>query len=384
VQQGIGRGIFWLNQLDGFAQDEISLTPHLQVTAGLRYQWQTYLSDHNNFAPRLSFAYSPGKRWVVRAGSGIFYDRIGADFSGTFKVQNGVVLRQFQILNPGYPDALGTGADYAALPVSLVRESPGLHAPLLVEYTASVERQLLPGLTATAAYRGITGTHRFRSRDANAPLPPSYAVRPDPSLGFVQQVESEGRSRMNALDLTLQGKVGRWFAGRAEYTLSRSDDNTDGVGWFPQDQFAPSDEWGRSILDRRHRFNLLGTVHPDHWLSLGLATYIFSGAPYNEIAGSDFFHTGLGNARPEGVGRNTLQGSGRITVDVSWNHDIPLDRSQAKDRKVLNLGISAFNILNHANSLASDYVGNVRSPLFGQATTTLPGRQLQFQARYEF
>jgi len=62
VQQGIGRGLFWFNPLDAFAQDEISLRHNLQVTVGLRYQWQTYLSDLHSFAPRVSFAYSPSPR----------------------------------------------------------------------------------------------------------------------------------------------------------------------------------------------------------------------------------------------------------------------------------------------------------------------------------
>ena len=29
--------------------------------------------DHNNFAPRLGFAYSPTNRWVIRGAYGVFY-----------------------------------------------------------------------------------------------------------------------------------------------------------------------------------------------------------------------------------------------------------------------------------------------------------------------
>ena len=49
-------------------------------SAGLRYDWQNFFHDHNNFAPRLSFAYSPGKtpKTVIRGGAGVFYDRSGA------------------------------------------------------------------------------------------------------------------------------------------------------------------------------------------------------------------------------------------------------------------------------------------------------------------
>lgn len=43
------------------------------------YQW-----DKNNFAPRLSAAWTPTPSWVVRGGYGIVYDRIGAGLASTF------------------------------------------------------------------------------------------------------------------------------------------------------------------------------------------------------------------------------------------------------------------------------------------------------------
>ena len=45
----------------------------------LRYDWQNYFHDNNNFAPRVSVAYAPGnkKTNVLRAGVGVFNDRSG-------------------------------------------------------------------------------------------------------------------------------------------------------------------------------------------------------------------------------------------------------------------------------------------------------------------
>ena len=43
------------------------------------YQW-----DKNNFAPRVSAAWTPSPSWVVRGGYGIVYDRIGAGLASTF------------------------------------------------------------------------------------------------------------------------------------------------------------------------------------------------------------------------------------------------------------------------------------------------------------
>lgn len=383
IQQGIGRGLYFASEIGTFAQDEISLRKNLQLTLGVRYQWQTYLTSLGNFAPRMSVAYAPSKQWIARAGIGVFYDRTGGDFPITFKLHNGVVLRQYQFLNPAYPVAVPPNQDLSGLPVSIVREQPSLRAPYQVQYSAGVERKLAGGMTATATYRGITGISSFRSRDANAPLSATSTARPNPSLGFVQQVEAAGRSTLNALDLGIRGRAGQWFEGQAQYTFSRAYNNTGGLNWYPQDQYAANDEWGRSDLDRRHRFNLLGSVHTGHWLSLGLATTLYTGTPYTELAGIDRYNTGLGNARPVGIGRNTLQSLGTATVDLLWDHDFHLGKADKGGQgKTINVSASGFNVLNHANF--TSFIGNVRSPLFEQATIAQAGRQIQLGLRYQF
>lgn len=179
-------------------------------------------------------------------------------------------------------------------------------------------------------------------------------------------------------------KQGRatWFEGQVQYTLSRFDNNTGGLNWYPQDQYNPGAEYGRADLDRRQRFNMLGSIHPDHWLTLGIAAALYSGLPYTELAGTDIYQTGLGNARPDGVERNSLQGGGTASLDLLWDHDFHLNHATKESAKILNLVVSAFNVLNHANY--TNYIGSIRSPLFGTLTTALAGRQMQFGARYQF
>jgi hypothetical protein len=43
-----------------------------------------YAWDKNNFAPRVSAAWTPSPSWVVRGGYGIVYDRVGAGLASTF------------------------------------------------------------------------------------------------------------------------------------------------------------------------------------------------------------------------------------------------------------------------------------------------------------
>jgi hypothetical protein len=382
AQQGAGRGLYWINELGAFVQDEISLRANLRATVGVRYQWQTYITDNHNFAPRVSAAYSPNKRTVLRAGGGIFYDRTGVDFPATFKVHNGTVLHSVQVLNPEYPTPLPSGVSIASLPTSLVRTAPNMRTPYTIQDSVDVERQLQPGMTLTVGYAGIVGVSRFRSRDVNAPPPPDYMARPVPNLAFVQQIESGGRLLSYALEVTFRSKAGRWFTGQAKYTLGRADDNSGGINWYPQDQYAPNDEWARAEFDRLHRFNLLGNINPDHWLMLGVAATLYSDVPYTETVGSDRYQTGLGNARPLGVGRNTLEGGATTDIDLLWGHDFQVGRSSDKQTRVINLEASTFDVLNHPNFVT--YVGNVRSPLFGQVATALSGRQMQFGLRYRF
>jgi Carboxypeptidase regulatory-like domain/TonB dependent receptor-like, beta-barrel len=65
-----------------FGQDEWRATPKLTITMGLRYDFETYPSmfvqrnDLNNLQPRLGLAYALSNRTVVRAGFGIFNDRL--------------------------------------------------------------------------------------------------------------------------------------------------------------------------------------------------------------------------------------------------------------------------------------------------------------------
>jgi hypothetical protein len=387
AQQGPGRGLYWIDEFGSFIQDQIQLNPKLQLLAGLRYDWQTFLPDNNNLAPRLSLAYSPGKgKTIFRLGSGVFYDRTGGDFPATVVLHNGIVLHSIQLENIAYP--LPTGISFASVPTNLVRFAPNVRTSYTIQYSAGFDRQLGKSATLSLEYRGQVQVKSFRSRDANAPILPSNPslsanyLRPDSSFGQIQQIESGGRSLLNALDVSFRGQINRWFSGQAQYTLSRFENNTGGINWFPQDQSHPNAEWGRADVDQLSRFNLLGTINPGHWLSAGIAATLYSGTPYTETTGNDDYHTGLGNARPPGVGRNTLDAGGVASLDVLYDHDFHMAKMKGVDAKVLSISISAFNVLNRTNY--TSYIGALTSPLFGQPTAALAGRQLQFAVGYHF
>ena len=382
-QQGPGRSVFWWVEVGAFAQDQIKVLPNLQLSVGLRYDWQTYFPSAHDIAPRASVVYSPGgHQTVVRAGAGVFYDRSGALPIADLTRFNGVIIRSYTILNPAYPNPLPPGVSLSSLPTNLDKLANASHMPLSLQYSAGIEHAIQKHATLSVTYRGMTGQDLFRSRDVNAPLPPTYTVIPNPQSGFVRQIEFEGSQLQNALDLTLQGKLGRWFSGVAQYTWSHINNDTGGVAWFPANQYDNSGEYSRADFDQRHRFNLLGTFNEGHWANLGLAANLYSGIPYTETSGVDTFNTGLSNSRPAGVARNTLQAGGYADVDASWSRDVYFTRKRSESDPHMTISIDGFNLPNHVNYMS--YVGNIQSSFFGTPTAALPARRFQLTAGFTF
>jgi outer membrane receptor protein involved in Fe transport len=385
VQQGSGRTSFWWREYGAFVQDQITVSPNLQIALGLRYDWQAFFHDTNNVSPRVSLAWSPRKdrKTVVRAGGGLFYDRSGVAPVASLFLHNGVLLRSYTITNPSYPDPFAGGATLSNVASNVTELAPDVQIPYTLQYSASVERQLAKGVAATVGYRASRGHHLFRSVDVNAPLPPDFSNVPDARLGHVQQIRSDGSLRSDSLELTLKGKVAKRLSGQLQYTWSRALNDTGGIFWYPADQYAPAaSEWGPADFDVRHRLNVLATLNTGRWGKVGLSGRFASALPYNLTAGDDLFHTALSNARPAGVGRNSLRASSYANVDVRWSRELPLTLVKGGKGNGLTLSLDAFNVFNHPNF--TGYVGNVRSPFYLSPTTVSPGRRIQLSAEVSF
>ena len=390
-QQGDGHIVFVEVVAGGFVQDDYRLRPNLTVSMGVRYDWQNFFHDNNNFSPRLALAWSPGKsrKTVFRAGGGIFYDRTGNGPIFDLERYNGVRLRQIVLSDPAYPVIPGPGG-LAAMPSTLVRLDPTERIPYLGQFSAAVERQLHTGTTIALTYWATRGVSLFRSRDVNAPPPPEYLTRPNPAIGVYRQIESSGHLESNALDVSFRGRITRFFQGMVQYTLSQTYNDVPGnysvstrgagINALPANNYDLSGEWARADYDARHRLNLMGTIHAANYLDFGVGLFMNSGMPYTETTGLDEYHTGYANARPPGVPRNSLQGPGFAELDVRWSHLIPL--THKKEGPQLTVGVDAFNLTNRVNYVT--YVGDLSSPFFGQPVAAKPPRRLQLSGRFEF
>ncbi|MEO8679550.1 MAG: TonB-dependent receptor [Vicinamibacterales bacterium] len=380
-QQGNGDLALLEKQVGTYLKDDWQVGPALSLAYGLRYDWQNYFHDNNNVAPRLSVAYAPGgkKTNVLRFGVGVFNDRSGPVVIADVLHSRPGGLTRFVITDPSYPDPFAS-AVAAPQPPSIVQLAPDVRIPQTLQYSAGVDHQLTKATTLSVTYTGTRGNHLFRSRDVNAPLPPLYLARPNPAYGAIRQVESDARQASDQLAVTLRGRVSKWFNGQMQYTLSRVDNDTNGVSWFPANDYDWSGEWGRADLDRRHKFQLFGRVSVVKAIDIGVSMTANSGAPYTETIGGDIYNNGRGRARLPGVARNTLEGGGFASLDLRVSRDVKL--GPAKGARAITVAIDAFNLMNRVNF--GSYVGTLNSPLFGQPVSARPARQLQFSARFKF
>jgi hypothetical protein len=380
LQRGQGRVVFWERVLSGFFEDSIRLKPNFSLTLGVRYYSQNFFHDDlDNFAPRFGFAYAPTKnsRTVIRGGAGVFYDRTGPRPIADLLHFNGANLLRFIPVSPVFPE---TSESLAGVPTSVVTLDPRSRIPYTIQYSIGIERQVTAKSTFSATYVGARGIDLFRSIDANAPLPDT-AVRPHAALGQERQIESHGSQKSNVLELTFRGSPSKFFTGQVQYTLGKTYNNTTGITYFPANSFDPSADWARSDNDRRHKFDLLGSMRATKLFTVGAALSLYSGKPVNVTTGGDDNHDGIVNDRPAGFTRNTLHGPGLVNLDLNISHDFVLSKKR-KEARTLTVSLNSFNVLNHQNDV--NFIGVITSPFFGHAVAAYPPRRMQLNVQFKF
>jgi hypothetical protein len=381
LQRGNGHVVFLEKVLGAFIEDNIRVNTNLSLSLGVRYYWQNYFHDEpHNIASRFAVAYAPSNKskTVFRGGAGVFYDRTGPGPISDLLHFDGATLLRFILENPTYPVM---PMQLAGVPTSVVTLDPRARIPYTLQYSAGIEQQVTLNSTFSATYVGSRGADLFRSIDANAPLPPFYVGVPDPALGQIREIQSEGFQKSNALEVTFRGKPSRYFTGQVQYTLSKTYNNTSGITFFPANSYDPSREWARSDLDRRHKLDLLGSSQPTRFFVLGMGLSVYSGLPVSVITGSDNNGDGVVNDRPLNIPRNSMHGPGLINLDLNVSRDFALSKSR-EHAKTLSVSLNSFNVLNHVNDVS--HIGIVTSPFFGHAVAAQPPRRTQMNLQFKF
>jgi hypothetical protein len=366
---------------NGFLQDEIRLNPQLTLTFGLRYDWQSTITDRNNVAPRFAFAFAPAKKTILRGGAGIFYDNLPGAATERSRLFDGVRLRQVVISSPSFPDPFLRGEAVSPLP-SIIRVAPDLRSPSLSQASAGIEQELWRRNAITAEYSVLHGVHLFRSRNINAPVP-ATGVRPDPDFLNIDQIESTASARSQALTITWRGRVGKLFKPYVQYVFSRTTDDTSGTFSLPANNYDLRAERGPADFDPRHRFNMIGTMALPKGLSTGLVLSAVSGLPFNVTTGFDNNGDTVANDRPPGVTRNTGRGPRTLQLDVRLAKTFNVARVQGGNKRdSFDITVDVFNAINRVN--LTNIVGVLSSPFFGRGNSAAPARTVQFGVKYRF
>ncbi|MDQ2711101.1 MAG: TonB-dependent receptor [Acidobacteriota bacterium] len=378
---------------DGFYfQDDWKLNPRLTLNLGLRYDiltWPTeqfnrqsdfdlangtvllagqngnraslIAQDHNNFAPRVGFAYQASNdgKTVIRGGYGMFYfiDRGGISnqlgqnppFAGvsTYDYTNGY---RFTIsgqapMNSNDP----TAANPSAMP------APGFpnfnpNAPLnqsyvaallnnvnsyVHEYNLQIQREVFKDAVFSIGYVGDIGKKLTFYYDANqqffnAPV----GAKAYPNLGSITTQATRGNSNYNSLQTQFEKRMTNGLQYRASFTWSKNISDGDGAfdGAQPQDIRNFAVERGLASIHQKYLFvsDLLyqlpfgrGKKFGSHWVRPvdiivggwqlnGIWTWQ-SGLPFNITDSSNYF----GNERPNVVGPATIYGNPNRFFDTT-------------------------------------------------------------------
>ncbi len=388
------RFVYHQQEAGAFAQDQYKVTDRFSITPGLRYDWQNFLAeDRLTFSPRVSFAWvlDPNAKMVVRGGGGLYYDRFGSGpLADLARYENGARRAITVSLHPEEEAGVAGGCvpvtnciDPASEPTSLARLQPGAKVPYQIQYGLSVERGFGKSAVGSVSAYSTRGVDRFRSVDINAPTPESnYTERPDPEYARIREMQPEGTFWGNGVDVSFRGEVNKYFTGFGRYTWSHFESNQEGIGWYPENQYDPNNEWANSSFDRRNRLGMYAVFNRESIANLSLGIFANAGAPWTVLTGTDPYNDQLFNARPDGVARNTENLPNYVDLDMRWGHDFHLTQSKEEESPKLGFSAGAFNLLNHENGTSVDQVET--SPDFGHVTSVGPPRRIQLAMRFEF
>lgn len=389
---GDSRFIYHQQEMGAFIQDQFKVNGRFAITPGLRYDWQNFLANRKlGFSPRLSFAWvlDPQSKTILRGGGGVYFDRFGGgpllDLARYADARRRSVILS---LNPATLPETGcvpitNCIALAGQPPALAQLDPHAKIPYQIHYGFSLERQLGERATGTVSVYQMRGIDMFRSVDINAPTPESgFTERPDPDYGRIRQMQPAAFYTGTGLDLSYRGMWNKHFSGFGRYTWSHYESNTGGIGWYPENQYDPGDEWSNSGYDRAQRVGMYAIFQQKSLLNLSAGVFANSGSPWTVLTGTDYYGDGLFNTRPDGVGRNSEVGPDYVDLDLRWGHDFALTANKSDEAPRLGFSASSFNVLNHVNGSGIDTVET--SPQFGQVTSVSAPRRIQLAMRFQF
>jgi hypothetical protein len=402
-----------------FAEDTWKLRTNLTLAYGLRFETQNAIHDHADFAPRFSVnwgIHAPAKKpplLVLRAGSGVFYQRFpSADLLQATRL-DGIRQQQFVLTSPDtYPNIPSPSELNSQTAPTTFQISPYYRSPYNIKSTLTLEHNFNQFGVLTLGYTDIRGVHLLLTRNINAPLPGTYdpavptsGIRPLGGLQNVYRYDPVGESHGDFLYVTANIHKGSKFDLFANYVYGFR--RTDTSGGFPSNQYDVQQDYGRDATDYRHRLFLGSFFNLPHGITGGPFLVVQSSSPFNITLGQDLNGDSQFNDRPTfatDLSRPSViqtRYGNFDTAPIPGQHIIPINYGNGPGLFLLNLNlgknfnfgpvikaaedapapppggksppierrytltffVEAQNIFNHVNPAPP--VGTLGSPLFG-------------------
>ena len=408
-----------IDEYSVFVQDEWRPRDDLTIHAGLRYDVQAFAkpqirnpdaqlaaagidtsalnTDRNNWSPRLGLAWSPGtKKYVMRAGYGIFYGRTPSLMVGTAHSNNGINVQTITFtgsLVPTYPATFGT------IPAGVVLPRPTIFVfdkeyrnPRVQQASTGLEYALSERTSISVNYLFVHGDQLPRSTDINigAAAPATFTVAETgqalshyrfgtgPFVNFARIIsfQSSAVSTYHGFTIEANRRLGDLQA-RAAYTLGKVIDTVpDATAVVPgtdDAKFASNPanfeaDRAPGNNDQRHRLVMSGVYSlnkPEHGVLASGWTFaaIFtaqSGQPYTAYVSNDInLDQNARNDIAPGTTRNQYRLPVQVTFDPRIARDIPIRKA------TVQLIWEAFNLFNRDN------ISGVRNTLYNVSGATL-------------
>jgi carboxypeptidase family protein len=340
---------------DGFfVQDKWQVSRKLTLNYGLRYELPTVpytingvatelnadqtalvggtpgfrfiAPNHNDWAPRLGFAYRFNDKTVFRGGAGIYYNPNQTNsytFLNTNPPYTTILTCTYTVGSgqqiPTLANPITPGVCPAAATAGTIVTAPW-HQPTqrMNQWSAGLERQLGSGTGVELQYLGTHAYHLDRSFYNNTPLLPGpgsvNSRRPNPRFGVIRTINMDEISNYESMTVIFHQRMSHGLTLNAHYTWAHTldiSDNSNGGG-TPLQPYLWKADYGNANWDIRHRFvasfvyniPFFGTANPflkaalGGWQSSGIVT-IQSGTPFNVSTGTDTANTASnGTYRP--------------------------------------------------------------------------------------
>jgi len=428
----------------GVPEDELIRVPNgnspqvLAVPAGAP---RGFYDEQHLFAPRFSFAWTPGDGLTaLRGGVGLYYDRPeGNLYFGAPAVLNSPPYNLSSEYENGNLSAPGGGTVPALAPIAEIGAlDPNLAVPRSWNWSVSLQRELPGRIFGEIAYVGSKGQNLLRFPDinqpsfealtANAALPAAQRantnfLRPFRGYSAIRMRLSDAESSYHALQVYASKRRGDLLM-TLSYTYSQARDNASGNGDNPEDYANKQYNYGPSDFDRPHIAVATWTWHVPFfraqqgigwllggWDISGIGRFQ-SGAPltvfFNSSIGgrradftgadlyvpeSERFGANPGQVRwlnpaafappPEGRRGNSARGQVRSPHIQVWDVSLRKGFPMGGDVR-LQFQADLFNVLNHTNLRFTSQNLNISSAGFGELNVAVPPRNVQLGMRLTF